>query len=158
MANIKTWKELERMLTKVVANTMPAVGDKTAELVKDRIDKDVYNAGTPSEYIRTYELRESVEAGGKVSVSNRSVEIEVGHNPTEIGSYEPNQHYSVVDGSHSADSIAEIVHDGKSGKIFGNGYWTEKRPYMSNAKEELENGEYKKMMIEELKKRGIDAK
>lgn len=158
MATIKTWKDLEKALTKVIVHVMPAVGDKTAELVKDRIDKDVYGAGTPSEYIRTYELRESIEAGGKVTVSKGSAEIEVGHNDTRIGSYEPNQHYSVVDGSHSADSIAEIVHDGKSGLIFGEGFWTQKRPYMDNAAQEMKDGKYKKFMIEMLRKQGIDAK
>lgn len=157
MTNVSSYKDLEIALTRALAKAMSGVGDKTAELVKDRIDKDVYAAGSPTVYERTYELRESVEAG-KVSVGKSIVETEIGHNPTEIGSYEPNQHYSIVDGSHSSDSIAEIVHDGKSSHILGTGFWTKKRPYMDNAKEEMKDGKYKKFMVEELKKQGLSVK
>lgn len=157
MTNVKSYKDLEIALTRALVKAMPGVGDKTAELVKDRIDKDVYSAGKPSVYIRTYELRDSVEAG-KITVGKSTVETEIGHNPTEIGSYEPNQHYSIVDGSHSSDSITEIVHDGKSSHILGTGFWTTKRPYMDNTKKEMKDGKYKAFMIEELKKMGIDAK
>lgn len=157
MANVKNYKDLEVALTKALAKAMPKVGDKTVELVKDRIDKDVYGAGSPTVYERTYELRESVEVG-KISVGKSTVETEIGHNPTEIGSYSPNQHYSVVDGSHSSDSIAEIVHDGKSSHILGTGFWTKPRPYMDNAKKEMKDGKYKEFMIEQLRKQGFDAK
>ena len=157
MKGIKTYSDLEVALTRIIAKAMPGVGDKTAELVKNRIDQDVYSVGTPSVYERTYELRESVEAG-KITVSKSTVETEIGHNTTEIGAYEPNQHYSVVDGSHSTDSISEIINNGESGKIYGEGYWTKKRGYMDNAQEEMENGKYREFMIEELKKQGIDAK
>lgn len=157
MKGIKTYSDLEIALTRIIAKAMPGVGDKTAELVKNRIDQDVYGVGTPSVYERTYELRESVEAG-KITVGKSTVETEIGHNTTEIGAYDPNQHYSVVDGSHSTDSIAEIVHDGKSGKIFGEGYWTQKRSYMDNAKQEMEDGKYKQFMEEEINKLGIKTK
>ena len=157
MANVKSYKDLEIALTRALAKAMPKVGDKTAELVKDRIDKDVYATGSPTVYERTYELRDSVEAG-KITVGKSTVETEIGHNPTEIGSYEPNQHYSIVDGSHSSDSIAEIVHDGKSSHILGTGFWTKKRPYMDNAKKEMKDGKYKDFMIEQLRKQGFDAK
>ena len=157
MKGIKTYSDLEVALTRIIAKAMPGVGDKTAELVKNRIDQDVYSVGTPSVYERTYELRESVEAG-KITVGKSTVETEIGHNTTEIGAYEPNQHYSVVDGSHSTESISEIVNYGKSGKIYGEGYWTQKRGYMDNAQNEMEDGKYKEFMIEELKKQGIDAK
>lgn len=157
MATVKSWSDLEKALRQARDKALEGTGDKTKELVKDRIDKDVYSVATPSEYIRTYELRESVQLSDVTSNGNVA-EIEIGHDTNLIGSYEPNQHYSVVDGSSSVDSIAEIVHDGKSGLIFGNGYWTKPRPYMDNAKEEMEDGKYKEFMIEELKKQGINAK
>lgn len=153
MATVKTWKELEKALMRARDKALEGTGEKAKELVKDRIDKDVYSAGTPSVYERTYELRESVQPS-KVKSTGNIAELEIGHDTSLIGSYEPNQHYSVVDGSSSVDSIALIVHDGRSGKIFGNGYWTEERPYMSNAKEEMEDGKYREFMKEELKKQG----
>ena len=157
MAAVKSWKDLEKALIKARDKALEGTGEKTKELVKDRIDRDVYSVASPSIYERTYELRESVQPS-KVNSKGNTAELEIGHDTSLIGSYSPNQHYSVVDGSSSVDSIAEIVHDGKSGKIFGEGFWTQKRPYMDNAKEEMKDGKYKKFMIEELKKQGLNAK
>lgn len=157
MATVKSWSDLEKALRHARDKALEGTGEKAKELVKDRIDEDVYSVATPSEYIRTYELRESVQPS-KVNSKGDIAELEVGHDTSLIGSYEPNQHYSVIDGSSSVDSIAEIVHDGKSGLIFGNGYWTKPRPYMDNATEEMKDGKYKDFMVEELNKMGIKTK
>ena len=114
--------------------------------------------GEPTTYKRTYELRESLVADDFKSSGN-SAEITIKHDTDKIYSTEPNQHYSVVDGSSSVNSVAHIVHDGLSGHIFGSsGYWTKKRPYMDNAKKEMKDGKYKVFMIEQLRKQGFDAK
>lgn len=157
MATVKSWKDLEKALMKARDKALEGTGGRAKELVKDRIDKDVYSVASPSVYKRTYELRESIQPS-KVKSNGDTAELEIGHDTSLIGSYSPNQHYSVVDGSSSVDYIAEIVHDGKSGKIFGEGFWTKKRPYMDNAKEEMKDGKYKKFMVEELKRQGLNAK
>lgn len=157
MATVKSWSDLEKALRQARDKALEGTGEKAKELVKDRIDEDVYSVATPSEYIRTYELRESVQPS-KVNSRGDVAELEIGHDTSLIGSYEPNQHYSVVDGSSSVESIAEIVHDGKSGLIFGNGYWTEPRSYLDNAKEEMKDGKYKEFMEKELNKMGIKTK
>lgn len=157
MASVKTWGQLEKALQQARDKALKGTGEKTKELVKDRIDKDVYAAGSPTTYERTYELRESVQPS-KVESKGSTAEVKIGHDEGLIGSYSPNQHYSIVDGSSSVHSIAEIVHDGKSSHILGTGYWTKKRPYMDNAKKEMKDGKYKDFMIEMLKKQGFDAK
>lgn len=151
---IRTYKDLEKVLKKAAEKALKDSGKDATELVKKRIDEDVYGVAEPDEYLRTYELRESVEPSGVKSKGN-TFELEVGHNTDKIGSYEPNQHMSVVDGTSSVGYVADIVHNGKSGKIFGEGYWTKKRPYMDNAKEELEDGKYKEYMKDSLTKQGF---
>ena len=155
---INSVNDLKKMMKYIEKNAVKGAledtGDEATELAKDRVDKDVYGTGSPTEYVRTYELRESIEPT-KAKCKDGVVELEIKHNTDKIGSYEPNQHMSVLDGSSSVESIAEIVHDGKSGKIFGEGLWTKKRRYMDNTKEEIKNGKYKEMMKRNLEKRGI---
>ncbi len=142
-------KELQRASGKA----LKGAGNKTVDVVKDRVDKDVYAVGSPTVYERTYELRESLVADD-FKASGNTAEITIKHDTSQIHSTAPNQHYSVVDGSSSVESIAEIVHDGKSGHIFGTGFWTSKRSYMDNAVEIMKDGKYRDFMKEELKKQG----
>lgn len=168
MATVKTYKELEKALMKARDKALKGTGEKTKVLVKDRIDKDVYDTYTPNSYERSYDLRESVEPSDIRSKGNIS-EVKISHNEDKIRSV-GNQHRSVVDGRSSSHSIAEIVHNGKTGAIYQSGYWKDApwyrsddtfakpRPYMDNAKKEMEDGKYKEFMIEQLKKQGLDAK
>lgn len=153
LANVTSWKQLEVALQKARDRALKGAGEKAVEVVKDRVDKDVYGTGSPTVYERTYQLRESLVADDFKSSGN-TAEITIKHDTSQIHSTAPNQHYSVVDGSSSVESIAEIVHDGKSGRVFGEGYWTKPRPYMDNAKEIMKDGKYRDFMVEELKKLG----
>lgn len=153
---IRTYQDLEKVLKMAAKEALEDTGEETTKLVKDRIDKDVYDVEpNPTEYIRTYELRESVEPS-KIKDNGENLELEVGHNTDLIISNpDLNQHASAIDGKSSVDSIAEIVNDGKSGLIFGRGYWTKKRSYMDNAQQEMENSKYKEMMKKNLEKQGF---
>lgn len=155
MANVSSYSQLLKELQKARDKALKGAGNKTVDVVKDRVDKDVYEAGSPIEYSRTYELRESLVADD-FKASGNIAEITIKHDTSQIHSTAPNQHYSVVDGSSSVESIAEIVHDGKSGHIFGSsGYWVKPRPYMDNAKEIMKDGKYRDFMKDELKKQGF---
>ncbi|MGJ0846638.1 hypothetical protein ACR77J_08115 [Tissierella praeacuta] len=153
MANVTNYAQLLKELQKVTGKSLKGAGEKTVDVVKDRVDKDVYEAGSPTVYERTYELRESLVADD-FKTSGNTAEITIKHDTNQIHSTAPNQHYSVVDGSSSVEGIAYIVHSGKSGKVFGEGYWTQERHYMSNAREEMKDGKYRDFMKEELKKQG----
>lgn len=157
LANVSSYSALLKELQRVRDKALQGTGEKTKQLVKDRIDEDVYSVATPDVYERTYELRESVQPS-KVESKGNVAEVEIGHDTNLIGSYSPNQHYSVVDGSSSVDYIANIVNNGESGKIYGEGYWTKKRPYMDNAQKEMEDGKYREFMEEEINKLGIKTK
>ena len=158
---IRNAKDLEKVLKLVAKNALEDTGKKTTKLVKDRIDKDVYGKFEPSEYIRTYELRESV-APSDVEDKGDSAELSIEHDFDKIGSYAPNQHYTVGKkyaeryGTDSSEYIPWYVHDGKSGDIFGSdGEYMKPRPYMDNAKDDMENGKFKEFMEESLNEKGI---
>lgn len=158
---IRNAKDLEKVLKLIAKNALEDTGKKTTKLVKDRIDKDVYGKFEPSEYIRTYELRESV-APSDVEDKGNSIEISIEHDFDKIGSYPPNQHYTVGKkyaeryGTDSSKYVPWYVHDGESGDIFGSeGEWMEPRPYMDNAKDDMKNGKFKEFMEESLNEKGI---
>ncbi len=158
MAKVTSYSQLLKELQKARDRALEGTGKKTEDVVKKRIDTDVYDVGDPKEYIRTFELRESIKSSN-IKSSGDIAEVEIKHDTSLIHSNPSlNQHASAIDGSSSVDSIAEIVHDGKSGKLFGQGFWTKKRPYMDNAKEEMEDGKYKQFMMEELKRMGYKVK
>lgn len=161
MTEVRSYGQLLKELQKARDAALKDTGDEVAEIVKKEVDNAVYNSYTPEDtsegYKRTGELRESIESGD-VESSGDVANIEIKHNTSKIGSYSPNQHMSMVDGKSSAKSVPEIVHDGKSGKIFGEGAWTQKRPYMDNAKQEVKKGKYKDSMKKNLKKQGFTVK
>lgn len=129
--------DLQKHLMKEISNAMRnEVAGEAVEVVKDRIRKDV-ESHEPALYERTGELRESVQ-GKEEQISKNVSRLKIDHDTSKIRPQGENQHKSVVDGRPSNDVLPEIVHDGKSGHIFGEGFWTEPRPYMDNAKTEIE--------------------
>ena len=158
MASVKTWSQLEKALQKARDKALKGASEKAVDVVKDRVDKDVYAKGDPLIYERTYQLRDRLDVT-KFESRGDIAEAMIGHDTSKMTSVAYlGQHASILDGSSSVHSIAEIVHDGKSSLLLGSGFWTKPRPYMSNAQQELENGKYRKFMIEMLKKQGLNAK
>lgn len=138
MPSFTNLTQLEVFLKKTIKDSMEDVGKAVEYKVREKIDEVVYNSpATPDTYNRTYELKNSlIHEQPKQSGNETTVVIK--HEDNLLGHYAPNQHQSVVDGSPlSVESLAEIVMQGKSGHIFGQGYWTEPRPYMDIAKEEI---------------------
>ena len=137
---------------------MKGAAEKGVDVVKDRVDKDVYNKNTPLVYERTYQLRDRLDVIDFKSSGNSSTAT-IGHDTSKMTSVAYlAQHASVVDGSSSVHSVAEIINFGKGGKILGDGWWIKPRPYMDNATDIMKNGKYKEFMIEQLRKQGFDAK
>lgn len=157
----KSLKELEKYLQKQMIKAMNDVGEHVKNEVKSQIDEDVYSH-TPSQYERTYELRESV-VNQKAVISDDKVQVIIKHDNDLIHPYpELYQHYSAKPDytpDDYSEYVAETVHDGTSGKYFGEGFWTKPRPYMDNTVEKLKSTnshveEFKKS----LKKQGLDVK
>jgi len=168
MAQVRTYSQLLRELERARNRALMGASKKAEQLVKDKIDSDVYGTYSSEGYSRTYQLRESVEASNVEVVGNKAV-VFIEHNESKITS-SGNQHRSVVDGYSSASVIANIVHNGFTGAIGQSGYWksapwskpehtyANARPYMDNAKMEMQNGKYRKFMIEQLRGQGYTVR
>lgn len=148
---------LKQVLSKLKNNTGNIVEKDVApvlvDVVKKRIDDDVYSYD-PIEYERTNELKESV-INTNAEINGNNISVQIKHDTNLINSYSPNQHMSAINGEDSSDIIPYIVHEGKSGKIFGEGVWTEPRPYMDNAREEIESSKmHTKIIKDKLKNIG----
>ena len=158
LVSVTSYSQLLIELQKAKDKALESASKKAVDVVKDRVDKDVYQAGIPTIYERTYQLRDRLDVLKYENKGNISQAM-IGHDISKMTSVSDlGQHASLVDGSSSLHSIAEIVHDGKSGHILGIGFWTNSRSYMANAQDELENGKYKQFMVERLKSMGYNVK
>lgn len=144
--NVSSFAELERAIKRAAKEGMKRVGKETKAKVKERIDSDVYGVYTPSEYTRTFELKESVDVKEYGELG-----IEIYHDTGKISPYSPNQHMSVINGRSSASSIPEIVHDGLSGSVFGtSGAYMSSRPYMDNARAEIKSTQMAEKILKDV--------
>lgn len=173
MAKVKKWSDLLSAINKVANKALDEVGKEATNMVKDEIQKQVYDSYTPDWYSRTGQLKESVEVVDKKFSSRGISQIKIGHNFKKInpGSKDDGQYVSVVSGKSVVQSVPNIVHNGKAGAVYKKGYWrdsdwyksglhkfAEPRPYMDNVKQKMKDGEYKKLMKKELRKQGIKVK
>jgi hypothetical protein len=165
MATAKNWAELEVLLKQKIAKALGKTGKNVVERVaKEHVDSDVYQAYSPSVYEASFDLRESIHSGN-ADINGNSIEVTVTHNIDEIHSEAPNRHYSVVD-SYSprdvSDWIPYLVSEGKTANIWGsdsNTAYLNPRPYMDNAKEELEQSkEHVDDLVKNLRAEGLNAK
>lgn len=154
MAQVRTYAQLEAELKKARDKALDRAAKEVVDMVKDEvIEREVYGAGSPAYYERTYDLKNSLRAQPRVGDT-----VTIDHDTSLIGvNLTKFQHGSPLSGG-IPDSIPSIVHDGKSGSLFGDGYWRDSRPYMDVAKGELNSGRYKDIMMAELRMMGYKVK
>lgn len=163
MKQVKTYSELFKGLLDILYDVVIEVGDKINDKLRYHIDEEVYinqnnyyanGTGQP-----TYELRESVTTSEPKKTGN-SVSVKIFHDKNKM-SFAPDD---FIHGSrYWKDGLTDIrellpliIDQGLSGNLFGEGWWTEPRPYFSNTLEELKNnGLLKKWFREALVKRGL---
>lgn len=159
LANVTSYSQLLKELQKVRDKALKGTGQKTKELVKEEIEKEVYSIPA-GEYERTGGLKESMTNFPLESKGNVA-EVKIAHDIDKM-SYDTSrfQHGSEYwEPNDYREYVAQTVHDGTSGSLFGtSGHWREPKPYMDNAKEEMEDGKYKQFMEEEINAMGIKTK
>ena len=124
--------------------------------IKETIDETVYNAYSPKQYNRTYELRDSVRLmeieRGYVSDSP-VVWFIYGHDDSAMHSYSPSENPKLgrgwslkstddyPKGSDFSPYIPWAIHEGKSGDAWGvkNPVWYAPKPYMEKAGDKIKN-------------------
>lgn len=143
MATAKTFSELASELKRVRTEIMEKeVADKATELMEENIEKEVYQAYTPmSDNSRTGELGRSVEAdmSGEDTLVLYNSRMDTGFG----GEFR---------------NVAGIVETGRGYNWSGS--LDEKigaRPFINATRQDLKNGEFKKIMIDGLRQRGINA-
>lgn len=163
LIQIRNLKDLEKVLKPIIAEALEETGKEVVERVaREHVDKDVYQAYSPKVYESTFELRDSIFTKS-ADIKNNTIEVVIKHDTDKINSYAPNQHYSVVD-SYSRKDVSDwipwIVHEGKTADIWGDGgTYLQPRPYMDNAKDELEQTkEHVDDLVKRLKSLGLNAK
>jgi hypothetical protein len=139
MPNFKNLKDLEKSLNKYINNALQKeVKENVEETMRDKIQTEVYDAYTPTDYVRSYELLESIEgkleSDGVLSVENTRQE--------------------------AGKDIVKII---ETGKGYTWGYKRNldeeigERPFVAETKEELHRTEsYKKAFKEGMKRQGVD--
>jgi hypothetical protein len=162
---IKNDKDLETVLNQYILSAMKSIAKDAEQTVKDYIESDVYDAGTPSTYKRTGELRKSVKSD--VYQVGGFTNAEIYHDPMmmkPVAPYKGNnymgQHHSTVKGYFPQEYsyyLPRVINDGRSGKIFGDGYWTKPRPYFTNA-ESFIFRTFKRDLKLKLQSRGLKVK
>lgn len=151
--------QFEAYLRTALRKGMAEVGEHVEEQVKRRIDLDVYGAGTPSVYDRTYDLRNSVTSRSPKRTA-KGISVKIEHDINQIRSY-PDR---FIHGSRYWSPnmynryIPETVHHGKSGSLFGDGFWRDRRPYMHNAvRDILRSQSHVQILKRSLREMGIDV-
>lgn len=159
MSTVTSYSQLLAELKKVRNNALKGAAEEATELGKEVIQRVVYDVGTPQDYDRTYDLKNSLRDNPIEGSGSSSATVKIDHDTSLIHSDSVGyQHYSPTWGN-SHEYIAKIVHDGLSGDMFGtNHLGMRARPYMDDTENELKNGKYKKFMMDEIKGMGFKVK
>lgn len=165
---ISSFDQLEKILIPIIKECLEEIGNKANEVLREHIDKDVYQAGRQTNYYAygtsqpTFTLRDSITTS-KVKTNGNLSEISIYHDKNKMD-FDPD---NFIHGSRYwkdgvtdiRDILPMIINDGLSGNLFGEGWWQNPRPYWSNALIELQQqGKIREWFIQALKKRGINAK
>lgn len=127
-AQVRRYLLSHDVLVQVVNYILDEIYKQNTEVV----NRIVYTAYNPSEYQRTYEFRDSWGTDG-AKASGIHVKGEFKYLPEKM-TYNPElaQHgspdwYHGVHGGDARTYLADIIYDGLSGNLFGNGQWRKSR-------------------------------
>lgn len=156
--NVSTYSQLEKVLQQAMYDSLEKVGEKTKDKAVDKIEEFVYSEPEGA-YERTYGLRDSLKAFPMEKSGNEAV-VRVAHDWFHMN-------YNVEKFQHASPYwspwkytryVAETVHGGLSGSLFGYGHWNRPKPYMGSLIDDMSKGAYKDYMVDELRKLGLDAR
>jgi len=139
--------------------------EKIEDVVKEHVETDVYDVGTSVGRENYYDdsgeptgqLRDSI----KVEVIQEGMDVffDIKNDPS-IMDFDPDTFLHGSDYYSPADVrsfLGNILNDGTSGGLFGGRWQGLKRPYLTNADEELKR-KIPQWWKEALRKRGLDVK
>ncbi|ARF70776.1 hypothetical protein B7C51_25230 (plasmid) [Paenibacillus larvae subsp. pulvifaciens] len=163
MVRIKKRSQLNRVLKDVLKESLIAISEKSKDIVENELDKHAYS-NKPSSYKRTNQLKDSLT--NKIIENKNSFKAKIFHDTDKIKPIPPSssnnymgQHYSTATYrvKEYQKYIVETINNGTSGKIFGSGYWTQKRPYFTESKKNILKN-YSDMMKTELNSKKLKVR
>lgn len=158
-------KEVLAMLHSPIAKAINYVIDKIYDENIGAIHDIVYMAYSPEEYERTGDFYRAWGAGTTKVVNERTVEGEFKYKPDKmsIGSTDPNssnygQHIGLAGDFYGQDArpyLAELIYNGATGSLFGDGAFREKRDAWEELNKRIGRRKMKQWMKEGLEAAGL---
>ena len=158
-------KEVLAMLHSPIAKAINYVIDKIYDENIGAIHDIVYMAYSPKEYERTGDFYRAWGAGTTKVVNERTVEGEFKYKPDKmsIGSTDPNssnygQHIGLAGDFYGQDArpyLAELIYNGATGSLFGDGAFREKRDAWEELNKRIGRRKMKQWMKEGLEAAGL---
>lgn len=122
---VNTFGALRAEMKERLKPVLEYVIEKIADYNKNAISFSVYSKGHPDVYERTFEFLDAWSTEEKFeSDALYSTHF---YDSSKIRTRDRGQHTSVIDGTDIADALADIIFEGKAGRIFGSGFWTKRR-------------------------------
>lgn len=167
MAGINSFSQLESVLLQILTDCMNEVADRAVGQLQKHVKQDVYKVGDDmgrnyyhyGDKAPTFQLHDSV-VRNEAEVKGREIESRVYHDKDKMvfypGTYLHGSNY--FSPKDVREMLPYLIDQGKTGGMFGDKWKELTRPYMSNTRDELNNGLLVKWMIEALNKRGVKVK
>ena len=144
-----------------IQNAVEYVLNQIYEMNRYEIDRVVYAAYNPSEYERTYQFRDDAWSYETPKISGIHVKGEFKYDPSGM-EYDSglSQHGSPtgVSPGDAREYLAEIIYEGISGYLFGEGPWMKKRDAWSAVIKALRKKELRLWMQRGLENEGLIVK
>ena len=159
MPNITSQVQLQFLMNSVVAEVLDEVTEQLLRKLEDFIHQVVYNPYDPVKYDRLY------FEGGLAGAWNQNVaksfgnyvESSIEYNPSKLDiDIEQFQHGSLLSDGYTdiRESLVEIITEGKSGNLFGDGFWRQPRDFWSPFIEYFETNA-RPMLIKAFAEKGL---
>lgn len=150
---IQNTNQFNSVFGRAIWSAVDYVMSKMLETYREDIYRIVYGSNSPEEYQRTYQFAESwtaenksIENGGEGKLYQDYSKMTF--NPTLY------QHGSPLSGS-VVDSLAEIIFEGASGNMFGEGWWQSARDPWTPFVKNLDSNLLKRWFKQGMKQQGV---
>lgn len=157
--NFQNTKEMENIFSQIARD---AINDITREMknrIQEEIDKKEIGTGKGEIYQPTGEFREAWIDEVPKRISSSEYQGEMHYEPYMIRTISPENfiHSSSIVGWEDypvPEFLPNIIFEGDSGKLFGNGFWTQKRDAWTPMISSMEKS-FAKLMRDSFAKKGI---
>ena len=150
-------QEVEQMLMRALEKAIDYVVQKIWNDNRELIRQIVYEAYQPEQYERTGEFKEAWDTD--VKRLGNFVRGEMKYDPRELTvNYNKWQHGSAYLQQPMTTYLAEVIYQGLSGDLFGEGPWTKKRDVWAALNREVGIRKIKQYFEEGMRRSGIKFK